>query len=259
MDVAQLKPPPSGFNKCPVCAYARAGTPEICFSCSLLTTELVPAARCPTCSGPKEQWIACANPICDFDDRIYTNVWALAMRSGPMDAAIKKYKYGGKQTAWALIFARLLLGFLDANAKVFAGFDLIAASPTFIGTGATRTWDHTGAIIEALAGEAGGRWPVDHRNPPIVIQTSPTTPFVKAGGWKKRRELAEGDFAASLAVPDIARTKGKRLLIVDDIYTDGLRLREVARALIERGQAVEVSELVLARSKFKKTLSVRMT
>lgn len=251
MDVTRLKPSPAGFNQCPVCAYAQAGTAELCFSCSLTTTEPVPDPCCPTCSGPIVPIFGCENPVCNFDDRFYGRVWALAMRTGPMDQSIKTYKYGGKQTAWALIFARLLLGYLDANAAEISRFDMIVASPTFTGAGATRDWDHTGAIIEAAAREAAGRWPFDTRDPSAIIQIAATVRFVDKKSWKARRELAEGEFAASLSVPRPVKTRNKRILVFDDIYTDGLRLREVARALIERGGASEVSEIVLARSKFK--------
>jgi predicted amidophosphoribosyltransferase len=39
---------------------------------------------------------------------------------------------------------------------------------------------------------------------------------------------------------------GKRVLVIDDVFTEGFTLREVARALRLAG-ALEVSEVVLAR------------
>ena len=39
-------------------------------------------------------------------------------------------------------------------------------------------------------------------------------------------------------------------LVVDDVFTEGFTIREVAKALIDRG-AVEVSEVVLARQPFR--------
>ena len=43
--------------------------------------------------------------------------------------------------------------------------------------------------------------------------------------------------------------RGKRILVYDDVYTEGLTLREVARSLRDAG-AVEVSEVVLARQPY---------
>ena len=51
------------------------------------------------------------------------------------------------------------------------------------------------------------------------------------------------------APPDPELVRGKRILVYDDVYTEGLTLREVARALRNAG-AVEVSEVVLARQPY---------
>jgi predicted amidophosphoribosyltransferase len=47
-------------------------------------------------------------------------------------------------------------------------------------------------------------------------------------------------------VPDPARVAGERVLVFDDVYTEGLTILEVARALRLAG-AAEVSQIVLAR------------
>ena len=46
-----------------------------------------------------------------------------------------------------------------------------------------------------------------------------------------------------------AIVRGKRVLVYDDVYTEGLTPREVARALLGAG-AVEVAEIVLARQPY---------
>ena len=50
-------------------------------------------------------------------------------------------------------------------------------------------------------------------------------------------------------MPVARRVKGKRVLVFDDVFTEGFTIREVARALRAAG-AVEVSEVVLARQPY---------
>jgi competence protein ComFC len=50
----------------------------------------------------------------------------------------------------------------------------------------------------------------------------------------------------SLRVPDPGAVAGCRILVIDDVFTEGSTLREVARALLLSG-AHEVAGLALAR------------
>jgi predicted amidophosphoribosyltransferase len=72
----------------------------------------------------------CGNPVCHFDDRYFTRVWAISMRTGQMRAAITRYEYDGKW-GWAAIFGRILVGFLGQNPGMFGPYHLITpARPT---------------------------------------------------------------------------------------------------------------------------------
>ena len=55
------------------------------------------------------------------------------------------------------------------------------------------------------------------------------------------------DLRAALEVRDPSRVSGRRVLVVDDVFTDGSTLREVAGVLRGAGAAA-VSGLVLARA-----------
>jgi predicted amidophosphoribosyltransferase len=61
-----------------------------------------------------------------------------------------------------------------------------------------------------------------------------------------RREMAEGVLRAALSVPE--GVAGRRILVMDDVYSEGYSLREMARALLEAG-AAEVAALVFVRCK----------
>jgi predicted amidophosphoribosyltransferase len=166
------------------------------------------------------------------------------MRTGPLRGAIDRYKVDGKW-GWAGIFGRVLLGYLNAHTENFDRYDLVIPSPTYVGSGG-RNFDHTAMVIERAASEDDGTWPFQTE---VVQKTVATTAF-RGKTWKRRHEIAELELRKALAVRNSNLVQGKRILVYDDVYTEGLTLREVARALRNAG-AVEVSEVVLAREPFK--------
>lgn len=138
----------------------------------------------------------------------------------------------------------MLLGYLDADHAVFRRYDLIIPSPTWIGDGGRR-FDHTGLVIEQAIIEDDGTWPF---RVGVVDKMAATMPF-RGKTWKKRYEIAEYELRPALTVPEPELVYGKRVLVYDDVYTEGLTLRAVASALRDAG-AVEVSEIVLARQPY---------
>jgi predicted amidophosphoribosyltransferase len=171
-------------------------------------------------------------------------VWAIGRHSDELRRALHDYKIDGNRR-WAPVFARLVIGFLDDHLPWFEDYDLIVAAPGYVGPGARRAWDPLAEIIRAAAAEDGGMWPWDTATPPALVRTA------ECGRISARRGSARRDFAATrlrptLAVPDPGRVRGWRLLLVDDVFTEGSTLHEFARALRQAG-AVEVAGLVLAR------------
>jgi predicted amidophosphoribosyltransferase len=173
------------------------------------------------------------------------------MRSGVLEGAINSYKYYGVK-AWATIFGRVLAGFLEEQAQTFRQFSIIAASPTYVGTGG-RSFDHTRAVLEAAARELppGSGWPFDLAGQPVIIKTKPTEPMV-GKKYGERRTCAESELRAALAVPTPSRTTGKNILVYDDVFTDGLTLNEIARALREQGKAQIVCGVTLCRQPWRR-------
>jgi len=242
VDLDKLEPKPARFGECQGCAYLAGGSAAICFACASRDMEPLPSERCKVCD---QRFILgkCPNIVCSFTDRHFDRVSAISMRSGPLEAAINRYKYEERR-AWATIFGRILVGYLDDNPGYWWTFDFIVASPTYVGQGG-RSWDHVGLVLEKADVEAGGRWPFDVASPRAITQVSPTERFVDKG-WKERRAIAEGPLREALLVPDPDRVRGKRIVVFDDVFTEGLRMREVARALVLAG-ASAVEEIVLAR------------
>lgn len=237
-----------GFGHCQTCMYADMGSPALCSRCASRTMEALPEPerRCPVCEHPfNEGEDECRNGPCSAGWREFDRNYAIAVRSGELDRVIKRYKYGGAR-GWGRIFARILVGFLDAHSEPFSAYDMIISSPTYVASDG-RDFDHTREVLEFANEEAAGRWPFDLGDPPVIVKTAPTQRLVEAGGYQARKAVAHSEIRAALSVPNRAAT-GKMILVYDDVFTDGLSLNEAARALRRQGGARRVSGVTLARS-----------
>ncbi len=120
-----------GFGGGPRCPYLASAPAELCYACARRTVEALadPASRCPVCDRPYDaDEKSCRNPLCGSASRWLEWNFAIAMRSGQLERAINAYKFQGV-TDWALIFGRILAGFLEEEAT-FRKFDLMTSSPT---------------------------------------------------------------------------------------------------------------------------------
>jgi predicted amidophosphoribosyltransferase len=168
------------------------------------------------------------------------------MRTGQLTAAINRYKY---EERWgsALIFGRVLAGFLEEQTETFGQFDVITASPTYVGPDG-RSFDHTRMVLERAAAEMppGTVRPFDIAGDPLTVKTEPTPPMV-GNNYQERRRIAEGPLRDALrGARDV---RGQRVLVYDDVFTDGLTLNEVARAL-RLADADEVCGVTLCRQPY---------
>jgi predicted amidophosphoribosyltransferase len=242
-----------GFGSCGVCPYRDAGPAALCYECAHRTIEKLATSeeRCETCDLPFNRGEEeCRNPVCKLRERWFEWNFAVAMRSGELENAVNRYKYEDKR-GWGAIFGRILAGFLEEQAKTFESFQLIVASPTWTGEGG-RTFDHTSDVLVHAAAEAppSSVWPFDDPTDPVIVKTAATPPMV-GKGYKERRKVAEGELRAALAVRHSDRVAGKRILVYDDVFTDGLTLREVARALVVDGGASGVCGVTLCRQPYR--------
>ncbi len=68
-------------------------------------------------------------------------------------------------------------------------------------------------------------------------------------GYQDRRCIAEGPLRDALKVTRAKDLQGKHVLVYDDVFTDGLTLNEVARAL-RRAGADDVCGVTLCRQPY---------
>jgi predicted amidophosphoribosyltransferase len=204
--------------------------------------------RCLVCDLPFPPGESiCKNIICSWNDKWFTWNYAVAMRTGQLQRAINRYKFHNREH-WAVIFARVLVGFMQSEHDLFRSFDLIVANPTYVSQQQdARHWDHTRRVIYKAHEACYGDWPFDVDPVAAIIKTRKTTQMSSVRGWKARRQIAETELRRALKVPNPERIAGKRILVYDDIFTIGFTLREVARTLILQGGATEVCGVSLAR------------
>jgi predicted amidophosphoribosyltransferase len=206
--------------------------------------EQIETGACPTCSQMLEEDGTCPNWLCTDPTRRITRISAIAYLSGPLRSRILAYKYDGR-TGWALIFGRLLLGWLAQNRSLNPP-DLIVANPTYSTTGP----GHTERVIEnAEKEDADGRWSFDIADPRALVKTEHTERSA-ASTARAKREAAEHHVAA-IHVPNVDRIRGRDILIYDDVCTTGSQLERVAGVLLDVG-AVSVEAVVLARAPWRR-------
>jgi predicted amidophosphoribosyltransferase len=163
------------------------------------------------------------------------------VHAGELRGAISGYKYRGQR--WrAEGFASMIATHLRTHATWFEDFGTITAVPGFTGPGADRDWDPTGLILDRLIDLVPTGW----RVAPRVVAKAKPTPRMQGRSWSERQLIARGPLRDALAVRDPSAVRGERVLVIDDVLTEGSTLHEVARCLVGAG-AVEVAGLVLAR------------
>jgi predicted amidophosphoribosyltransferase len=180
--------------------------------------------------------------VCNLDDRWFSRVYTATWRSEEMWVAVSHYKYD-QDREWAPILGRIVVGFLEERRRDLAGYDLITTGALYVGPRARRLWDTLRLILDgALA--VGPNWPFV---PDLITKSGPTGQFL-GRSVETRRAIAEHSLRDALAVPGPELVVGRRILVLDDVYSEGFSLREMARVLVSAG-ATEVAGLVLARRK----------
>jgi predicted amidophosphoribosyltransferase len=145
-----------------------------------------------------------------------------------------------------------LAGELLRHATWFEEFEVIVGMPTFCGVGARRSWDHIRVILDELDRLTGGGWEL---RPDAVRKTAETPRLSGRSRWERER-IAQGALRSSLLLSAPVEVRGARILVVDDVFTEGSSLQEVAR-LLRHGGAEEVAGLVLGRPEWEGGNGVR--
>lgn len=199
----------------------------------------IPARGCAAC-GQETLASGCTNAWCRRGDREWSVVYSAGTYEGELRRAIVDYKFRGQKHR-AQVLARLLAGYLADHATWFEEYDVLTPMPAYTGPGARRPWDAVGRLVAELAKRVGDSWAV---HPALVEKVGETEPMRGLTQWQRAR-AAERGLRQVLRLGSCDVT-GARILVVDDVFTEGSTLREVARVL-RRAGADEVAGLMLAR------------
>jgi predicted amidophosphoribosyltransferase len=172
--------------------------------------------------------------------------FAVGVHDGALRHAILRYKYR-RELWWADVFARLLADHLYTHSSWFEEFDLLVPTPSYLGPSARRSWDPVGEIALRLRGLVHPLWEMAFG----AVTKQRETPPMQGRSSADRQLIASGPLRRSLHVAEPQRLARARILVLDDVLTDGSTLREMARAL-RRSGAREVAGLVLARQAWRR-------
>lgn len=237
-------PDPAGFPDCPACAYRIAGTARLCSDCAGRTLQQVAEPHCPVCSQAVAPGRQCSNRVCALPEgeRGFSRVDAVAMYSGALRDKIHKLKYEGK-TGWAMIFGRLLVGWMESHPDQMRGVDHVVGNPTDTGR---QPIQHIEAIMNAAYTEDVTRaFPLSPPGAHRLVKQAETARSANRTRDEKRA-AATAHAAALTWTGDTSDIKGATILLVDDVFTSGSQLQHVALRLRATG-AADVRGLVLAR------------
>jgi len=204
----QIRPPSSPL--CSVCGdpFAGAGSDHLCHRCLTHRPSFGVARACATYA-------------------------ASAPESAPLKQALQRYKYT-PDVSLAPTLARLLLAHCPLR---LAGYDMLVPVPLHIRRLRWRGFNQAQLLARRVARHH--RLPLD---PFALERARPTSPQVALDDDARRRNVA-----GAFVVPDPACVRGRRVLLVDDVYTTGATANECSRTLLRAG-AQHVDVLVLARA-----------
>ena len=205
-------------------------------------------ALCPECEG-KIEWVE--SPLCvgcgmvfpsrEGEDRVcgdcltdpppFKRARAAALYDGPPAAAIKRFKFGRQ-----LVYLPVMQTWLKERCReMLEDADLLLPVPLHPRRLKSRGFNQALLLAQGLTEKPVAR--------EALIRVRHTDPQVGLNP-KERRENVKDAFV--VAQPEAI--KGKKILLVDDLFTTGATARECARALNKAG-AARVEVLTVGRVK----------
>jgi competence protein ComFC len=220
--------------------------PTPCAACGRYVKDFTYLYVCPECyKGIKKLdghlCAVCFKPLnaeylttcreCSTEERLFKNVAPAGVYDGALKGMIHHLKFYNKKKL-ASVLAEFIVENVCGSAIKWA--DVIVPVPLSRNVLAQRGYNQTALIAQDLA----KKYSVEFSE--AVLKTKETEPQNKLDR-KERLKNLKGVFLVSLPVA------GKKVLVVDDVYTTGATMNEMARVLLGAG-AMEVRGIMAARS-----------
>jgi ComF family protein len=221
--------------------------PRLCLFCGAGVGEEAAQAICPECEAQID-WVR--SPLCPCcgrvfesgDDRLcgdcqtepppFDRARAAALYEGSVADAIKRFKFGRQ-----IVYQPLLQSWLHRPKilDLVTEADLLLPVPLHPRRLKARGFNQALLLAQGFPGKPIGL--------EVLNRVRHTAPQVGLKA-KERRDNVKNAFA----VPHPSQVKGKKILLIDDLYTTGSTVRECARVL-RRAGAERVDLLTVARVK----------
>jgi ComF family protein len=227
--------------------------PRLCVFCGEVTEGEAPAAVCPACEG-KIEWVA--SPLCPCCGRLFPNrdgadhlfgscqtdpppfararAATLYDEEGPAGQAIKRFKYSRRLDMLPVMQHWLRR---PLCLELVQQIDLVAPVPLHSSRLKQRGFNQALLLAQAFP-----EIPLERE----LLARKRHTPPQAGLNPRERRDNVKGAFA----VPRPDLVKGKRILLIDDVFTTGATVKECAQVL-RRAGALEVDIITVARVRYE--------
>jgi ComF family protein len=229
-------------TECRVCGNSTAAEDQP-FFCNRCWTGIRPISPpvCPCCGSPFASPVALAySPehlcgACRENPPAFDSARAVGYYQGVLVEAIRLFKYQSK-TRLGRHLAALLADQARRMPQVREGVDVVLAVPLHRARLRQREFNQSLLLAHRLGRELSAPLLID-----ALERSRWTRPQVELDGEERRKNVRK---AFTVKRPD--QIEGRRILLVDDVYTTGATVNECAKVLKKAGaQAVHV--LTLAR------------
>jgi ComF family protein len=218
---------------------AFAGQGCFCDDCWRMIRLITPP-YCPCCGEPFRSPMALTSSpeyrcgACRAQPPHFDHARAIGRYEGPLRQAIHQFKYRGKLHLKRPLL-RLALEHFDTHFPATA-FDAIIPAPLHRERLMQREFNQATVLAKGLA-----RYLHVPMLEQLLVRVRSTRPQVELSGRERRQNVKQ-----AFAVTDAATLEDKQVLVVDDVFTTGATLGEIARTIKVAG-ARQVDVFALAR------------
>ncbi len=223
--------------KCPLCGTVSSSHPHgrPCPAC-LLRIPFIGHPRCPRC-GRGYSTEAGEDHLCGTcltEGRTFYRARSIGAYEGLLLETIARFKFRGVSYL-ANPLGALLAEFEDPEFP-FGEFELLLPVPLHPQRLRFRGYNQSLLLARRIS---------RHRSIPLnftaLVRTRPTQPQTQLSGPERQKNIR-----GAFAVRNPAAVQGKKVLLIDDVFTTGATVQECARVLLRAG-ADRVDVLTVAR------------